>query len=119
MKINYELDSNKKIISWMAIPFDETKPFIEVEDPHSEIIVGYTKIKNGKLYTNMKEVNLGRKKEQIRLRREKECFPIINRGVLWYESLTNEQKEELKVWYQAWLDATETLVVPDKPSWLN
>lgn len=54
----------------------------------------------------------------IRHRRETECFPIINRGSLWYDSLTAEQKAELATWYQAWLDAPETLVVPQKPSWL-
>jgi hypothetical protein len=56
--------------------------------------------------------------EAIRQRREQECFSIINRGPLWYEMLTEEQKEELKTWYQAWLDATNTRVVPDKPAWL-
>lgn len=54
----------------------------------------------------------------IRTKREIECFPFINRGALWYELLTTEQKEELKVWYQAWLDAPTTNLIPDKPSWL-
>lgn len=56
--------------------------------------------------------------ELIRIRREEECFPIINRGSLWYERLTDAQKEELEEWYQAWLDAPETKVVPEKPQWL-
>lgn len=55
----------------------------------------------------------------IRERREKECFKFINRGSLWYDTLTAEQKAELAVWYRAWLDAPQTLVVPAKPSWLN
>lgn len=54
----------------------------------------------------------------IRHRREAECFPVINRGSLWYDSLTAEQKAELKTWYEAWLDAPETLVVPTKPNWI-
>jgi hypothetical protein len=56
--------------------------------------------------------------DNIRQCREKECFSIINRGQLWYDKLTEEQSIELKNWYQAWLDATNTGVVPNKPAWL-
>lgn len=56
--------------------------------------------------------------EEIRQRREQECFSVVNRGQLWYELLNEEQKEELKTWYQAWLDATNTGVMPQKPAWL-
>lgn len=54
----------------------------------------------------------------LRSQREKICYPIINRGELWYSRLTTEQKEELDAWYQAWLDVTETKVIPEKPEWL-
>ena len=54
----------------------------------------------------------------LRVQRESECFPIVNRGHLWYERLTLEQIAELKIWYQAWLDVTATKIVPTKPSWL-
>lgn len=56
--------------------------------------------------------------QHLRDRRAFECFPIINRGQLWYETLTETQKAELKVWYQAWLNVTETRTVPEKPNWL-
>jgi len=56
--------------------------------------------------------------EELRLRRERECFSVINRGQLWYETLTAEQKEELKDWYLAWLDVTEMGIAPDTPAWL-
>ena len=55
----------------------------------------------------------------LREAREKECFPVINRGKLWYETLTFEQLSELRSWYRAWLDAPETLIRPNKPLWLN
>ena len=58
-------------------------------------------------------------KENMRLQREQKCFPIINRGKLWYDKLTSEQTLELKNWYQAWLDAPQTGVVPDRPAWLK
>ena len=66
-------------------------------------------------YNKRKENN---KFDDLRRRREAECFPIINRGQLWYDTLTEEQKVELKEWYIAWLDVTDTLVVPNKPDWI-
>lgn len=58
-------------------------------------------------------------RERIRALREIMCFPIINRGQAWYLTLTDAQKDELRVWYQAWLDAPQTLIVPSKPRWLT
>ena len=55
----------------------------------------------------------------IRLQRETDCFPIINRGALWYNKLTTEQKNELMVWYQQWLDAPQTGVIPEKLEWIK
>ena len=57
-------------------------------------------------------------KQELRSRREAECFPIINRGQLWYESLDGQQRSELREWYSAWLNVTETLKVPEKPAWI-
>ena len=58
-------------------------------------------------------------KKYIRERRERECFPIINRGQLWYNKLTREQIAELNAWYNAWLDAPDTRCIPPAPHWLN
>ena len=55
----------------------------------------------------------------LRFLRDKYCFSIINRGSLWYDTLTDEQKEELKIWYKAWLDVTETKVIPEKLEWIK
>ena len=57
--------------------------------------------------------------QELREQRENECFSIINRGQLWYNTLTAEQLAELQVWYKTWLDVTETKVIPTKPSWLK
>lgn len=58
---------------------------------------------------------------KIALRKERaiKCFPVINRGKFWYECLTDEQVVELKNWYWAWLNVTETLIIPVEPEWLN
>lgn len=58
-------------------------------------------------------------KAEYRRRRELECFPIINRGQLWYDTLSEGQLSELKNWYQAWLDGTNTQTIPEKPEWLT
>lgn len=57
-------------------------------------------------------------KNNIREHRNLKCFPIINRGQLWYDSLSEMQIEELRVWYQAWLDAPSTLEEPAMPDWI-
>lgn len=67
--------------------------------------------------------------DNLRTRREEECFSIINRGVLWYNLLTTEQQQELNTWYQAWLDVPQVYletkpsdietIIPEKPSWLK
>lgn len=66
--------------------------------------------------------------EHIRNLRQ-ECFAIINRGELWYNKLTEEQKTELSAWYEAWLNVPQVYeqtkptnietIIPTKPSWLK
>lgn len=56
---------------------------------------------------------------KIRVQREVECFTFINRGNLWYETLSENQKSELNEWYQNWLDAPQTKIIPLRPSWLK
>jgi hypothetical protein len=68
---------------------------------------------------NIKKFNKENLVSALRVLRESECFETVNRGQVWYELLTDEQKAELKDWYQAWLDVTETAVVPNKPKWLR
>lgn len=58
------------------------------------------------------------KLEQLRLQRRTECFPVVNRGKLWYDMLTEEQLTELNSWYASWLDVTETEVIPSMPQWI-
>ena len=57
--------------------------------------------------------------EKLRLQRKTECFSLINRGQLWYDQLSLAQKVELQIWYQAWLNVTQTNIIPTKPSWLK
>ena len=70
---------------------------------------------------NEKQAELENNKvlSNLRSQREKICFPYINRGELWYSRLSNTQKAELSTWYQAWLDITETKIIPETPIWLS
>lgn len=124
MKIYYLINENKEIIQDDFEKFADNCLEIDKDDYH--IVNGY----NGALffleYTKTDEY---KEKEKLfidkalintfREERERECFSIINRGALWYERLTSEQKAELQVWYQAWLDVTETKQQPKKPIWLE
>lgn len=67
--------------------------------------------------------------ENLRYMRQNECFSVINRGALWYNTLTSEQQQELNTWYQSWLDVPQVYletkpkdietIIPAKPSWLK
>ena len=54
-----------------------------------------------------------------RHRREIKCYPIINRGKLWYDLLTEARYSQLEDWYHDWLDVTETHKEPDDLYWFN
>lgn len=99
---------------------------IEVADPNDlesfiDTFRAY-KYEDGNLVLDenkLRSVNDERIADELRFKRQKACFSIINRGELWYSRLTAGQKEELDAWYQAWLDVTDTKVLPDTPTWLN
>lgn len=77
------------------------------------------KVIDGKVVAVEHEVTEEELLQAFRQKREIECFTIINRGKLWYDSLTEQQSIELNNWYNSWLDVTTTRVVPEKPSWIK
>lgn len=64
-------------------------------------------------------VKAERQANEIRARRDVECFALIDRSPLWHSRLTEEQTAELEAWYRAWLDAPATGIVPDPLEWLK
>ena len=95
------------------------------------MIVEIEKSADGKRQFQIQEVPAPTKEEIlniIRSIRESECFPIINRGSLWYDKLTDEQKQELSEWYEKWLNTPQIYqssgnvdyksILPEKPQWL-
>lgn len=109
----YEYISKEEIGGGVSIYPKLIEPAVEAKEAWDE----YEDIQVFVPYT-ADEIRM-RKVAGLRKRREQECFSVINRGQIWYDTLTAEEHEELKVWYIAWLNVTETLIVPNKPSWLN
>ena len=118
------MNDNKEIIQDDFERFDENCFEIDKDDYNivngyngALFLVEYTKTDEYKekaaLFLAAAEINA------LRQKREVECFSVINRGELWYERLTDEQRKELEEWYQAWLDVTETKTEPNRPDWLN
>ncbi len=123
MKIYYLLNENNEIILDDFEPFDSN--CLEKDRDDYNIVNGY----NGALffyeYTQTDEYKAKaeafearREINNLRDRRTLECFEVVNRGAVWYERLSENQKAELAEWYQAWLDVTQTKVVPERPAWL-
>lgn len=56
----------------------------------------------------------------LRGERTKEFDTLVDKYqlVLKHEELTEQQKQELKDYRQAWLDVTVTKVIPTRPTWL-
>lgn len=77
------------------------------------------KVENGKIVAFERIPTKDEIVEDLRTQRQEECFSIINRGKLWYDTLTEEQLNELNNWYNAWLNVTETEIIPIKPTWIK
>lgn len=99
---------------------------IEIADPadegHFEQHFSAYRVRDGSMQFDEEHdtaLMLEQTRNDYRQRRETECFTVINRGQLWYEGITVPQMLELRKWYKAWLNVTDTMVVPEKPTWLT
>ena len=113
---------NVKPLRYMTFPI--TKDMIEIPDDEAVLLFSGRPVKweDGHVVIDEEqEAKDGYRvlKEQLRKQREVECFPFVNRGSVWYTRLTEEQYDEINLWYQAWLNVTETLEAPKKPEWLK
>lgn len=97
------------------------KEYIEViEVPYQPAKEAWDEYEDIQVYIPYTEEEIAQiKADGLRAQRAAQCFPIVNRGALWYEKLTEEQKSELSAWYEAWLDAPATSIIPDMPTWLK
>ncbi len=105
-KFEYEMKKYDEIAEWC------NTNECTLEESYEDGKYFYTIVKLDNSLTEEEELN------HLRKSREYQCFSIINRGQLWYNTLTEAQIQELNQWYQDWLDVTETKVIPTKLSWL-
>jgi hypothetical protein len=107
----------------------EGLPLVEING-NEAVVLGADKFIGGQLIKaseaekalqreRAKEIDPETEKADLRYRREVECYPIINRGQLWYNTLSEYQKQELNHWYALWLNVTATKVIPAKPDFIK
>lgn len=120
--ISISVNQNNQIENYAIIGEIDNGITVELPKDFSDENYKYWRLVNGELVYDdalQEEVAHDEKLRAIREQRELECFSVVNRGGIWYELLTSQEKTELMDWYQAWLDATETLIIPEKPTWLK
>ena len=115
MKI--QIDKNGYIQNFVIVGESSTCN-IEVDEPEDFSIDRFQawKYDGEKLVYDIEQAKVlqaERNKDKIRFERQRVCFPVVNRGQFWYDTLTQSEKNEIREWYQQWLDAPETGVIPD------
>ncbi len=122
MKIKTNIDGFIDSYATIGDILDSTDIEAPADIDHFERNFRAYRIKDGKLFFDeIQATALQDEAEnaQLRIERVSECFSVINRGWLWYDTLTEKQTKELRKWYKDWLDVTETKKKPDIPSWLT
>lgn len=71
-RINYELNEKNVIVSYVEIPFDENKPYLELADDE-KIFIGFSKVIDGLFYRN-EEKYQRLKNAKLELKEIKEWF---------------------------------------------
>ena len=93
---------------------------VEVDDDQYEKLQSFPFYHNWKYKDGKWDCVVIDEDNWLRFRRQRDCFDLIDgKSNMWYQMLTPEQNDELKKWYQAWLDVTDTKVMPTKPEWLK
>lgn len=122
MIINVKVDERNRLTSFATFGTIEGGVDIEVDESFDSLVDFAYELIGDKLVFNQRildEYLLKERLIELRLRRDEECFTMINRGGLWYDLLTKSEKDELLEWYHAWLDVTLTGIIPSKPEWLK
>lgn len=95
-----------------SIKGKEVKEVVDV--PYQPYVPEHEEFEDIQVYIPYTEEQLlERKKQSLREWREK-YFKILDRAV-WYDTLSNEQKEEVKTFRKNLLDITSTMIKPEVP----
>ena len=121
MKVTF--DENGYVSGWCMVGDNGGEEYDPPEDFDSFLDrFDVFKLVDGKLVRDAEKEEADRQEAELaslRERREKECFSVVNRGWIWYSSLTLAQWRDLRAWYLAWLKVTETGTIPERPSWID
>ena len=121
MKVTF--DENGYVNGWCMVGDNGGKEYDPPEDFDAFLDNCFCfKVDNGRLIHDGEKEEADKtalEQADLRERREKECFSVVNRGWIWYSTLTLSQWRELRAWYIAWLKVTETLDVPERPAWVD
>jgi cation diffusion facilitator CzcD-associated flavoprotein CzcO len=117
---------NNRLLGWYDLQgakkegiFEKCIP-VEYDVWQEALMMGANCYQNGKFFRVEEILSEEEELERIRIRRDRALSEVdIYQGVLRYEELTDIQKNDLKKYRQALLDAPETMVLPDKPNWMN
>ena len=115
-KINYTVGEGNIITSWTEIPFKETMPWIEVEDPH-EVHPGFDKIIDGVLvpdpqgYEAYMEAQAIRRAKLARIEELKANLAATDYQAIKHSEglITEEEYAPIKARRQAWRDEINEL----------
>lgn len=127
MKLHIDRDSGRVVgYTTSGQPTDPTCDYVEVKMREQDICddLFYSIYENGKLRVDETWKQKAKEEQRldvIRARREAECFAIVNRGAVWYTFAVNTDKrrQQLQAWYEAWLDAPQTGIIPVCPDWIS
>ena len=121
MKVTF--DENVYVNGWCMVGDNGGEEYDPPEDfdsflDHFDVF----KLIDGKLVRDKDKEESDRQETELaslRERREVECFSVVNRGWIWYSTLTLTQWRELRTWYLAWLNVTITKEIPERPAWID
>ena len=121
MKVTF--DENGYVNGWCMVGDNGGEEYDPPEDFDSFLDNCFCfRLDDGKLVQDAEKEESDRQEQDravLRERREKECFSVVNRGWIWYSTLTLSQWRELRTWYLAWLNVTETGIIPERPAWVD
>lgn len=125
------LDEKLNIIAWMEpyLTEDQIKPSIGSPDM-DPIIINKSDVPEGVdladcRYISGEVVYSEERVEErllndLRAQRAQEFEKYDKYQLLYLQSgMTDQQIQEYNEWRQAWLDVTETKIIPDKPDWFD
>ncbi len=112
MKVNIITDGDGRIVSWTDFPFDESKPYAEVEDPRG-IRLGCDRLADGEIVKDDEAYAAKRARQtaSVRIRELKERLAETDYKVIKHAegSLPDDEFEAIKAERRSWREEINRL----------